>query len=101
MPTTKSIEELRASIDSVDMEILALLNRRANHVLEVGKIKARENKEFYVPEREQEVLKRLMDRNAGPFPNQALKSVFREIMSGTLSLDNSLRTAKTRPSLLT
>ena len=90
---TKSIEELRASIDSIDMEILELLNRRASRVIEVGKIKARENKEFYVPEREQEVLKRLMAGNAGPFPNQALKNVFREIMSASLSLERPLRIA--------
>ncbi len=46
-----------------------------------------------MPEREQEVLKRLMDRNAGPFPNQALKNVFCEIMSASLSLEKPLRIA--------
>ncbi|HBG45995.1 MAG TPA: prephenate dehydratase [Deltaproteobacteria bacterium] len=94
MPTTRNnITDLRNQIDSIDLEILELLNKRAGLVLEVGKIKAKENKDFYVPEREQEVLKRLMDRNPGPLPNQALKNVFREIMSASLSLEKPLRIA--------
>lgn len=93
MPATKSIQELRDGIDSIDLEILGLLNRRAGLVIEVGKVKEREGKDFYVPEREQEVLKKLMDRNTGPLPDQALKNVFREIMSASLSLEKPLRIA--------
>jgi chorismate mutase/prephenate dehydratase len=90
---TGTIEDLRDSIDSVDLRILELLNERAGFVLEVGKVKAKEQKEFYVPDREREVLKRLTDSNKGPFPNQALKNVFREIMSASLSLEKPLRIA--------
>ncbi|WKZ31611.1 MAG: prephenate dehydratase [Thermodesulfobacteriota bacterium] len=93
MPVTKSIKELRDEIDAVDLEILALLNRRAGFVIEVGKLKEREGKDFYVPEREQEVLRKLMERNTGPLPEQAIKNVFREIMSASLSLEKPLRVA--------
>lgn len=93
MPVTKSIRELRDEIDAVDLEILALLNRRAGFVIEVGKLKEREGKDFYVPEREQEVLRKLMERNTGPLPEQAIKNVFREIMSASLSLEKPLRVA--------
>lgn len=90
---TRTLEELRDSIDGIDLKILELLNQRANFVIEVGKIKSRERKDFYVPEREREVLKRLTEANRGPFPNQALKNVFREIMSASLSLEKPLRIA--------
>ncbi|MBE7414960.1 MAG: prephenate dehydratase [Deltaproteobacteria bacterium] len=93
MPATKSIPELRDEIDAIDLEILALLNRRAGFVIEIGKLKEREGKDFYVPEREQEVLKKLMERNTGPLPEQAIKNVFREIMSASLSLEKPLRVA--------
>lgn len=92
-PKTKTLDELRAEIDAVDLRILELLNRRAGFVIEVGRIKARDRKEFYVPERERAVMKRLTEANKGPFPNQALKSVFREIMSASLSLEKPLKIA--------
>lgn len=89
----RSIEELRSEIDSIDMEILKLLNDRAKRVLEVGEYKKKERKEFYVPEREQAVMRRLTEENPGPFPNLALKNVFREIMSASLSLEKPMKIA--------
>lgn len=90
---TKTLQELREGIDSIDLELLDLLNRRTALVIEVGKVKAKEQREFYVPEREREILKRLTDSNKGPFPNQALKNVFREIMSASLSLEKPIKIA--------
>src|SRR4030067_2357975 len=89
----RTIDDLRDGIDSIDTKKLDLRNRRTALVIEVGKVKSREHKEFYVPDREREVLKRLTDSNQGPFPNQALKNVFREIMSASLSLEKPLRIA--------
>jgi len=51
----KEIQELRRLVDQVDDEILDLLNRRAALVIEIGKVKASKNKEFYAPKREQEI----------------------------------------------
>lgn len=90
---TTTIKDLRRRIDDVDLEILRLLNERAMRVIEVGKAKVRENSEFYVPEREREVLKRLTENNRGPFPNDALKNVYREIMSASLSLERPIKIA--------
>ncbi len=91
--TEKKLKELRKKIDALDLEILKLLNRRAKLVIEVGRTKAKESRDFYAPDREREILQRLMKRNKGPFPNQALKNVFREIMSASLSLEKPLRIA--------
>lgn len=95
---TTTIKDLRRRIDAVDLEILRLLNERAALVIEVGKTKVRENSDFYVPEREREVLKRLTESNKGPFPNDALKNVYREIMSASLSLERPIRIAFLGPS---
>jgi len=89
----EKIKKLRKRIDALDREILKLLNRRAEVVLDVGMTKTRGNKEFYVPEREREVYMRLMENNRGPFPDHAVKNVFREIMSACLALEKPLKIA--------
>lgn len=88
-----TIDEFRKEIDRIDEELLALLNKRALQVIEVGRVKTMEKKDFYVPDREREVLARLTGRNKGPFPNQALKNVYREIMSASLSLERPIKIA--------
>ncbi|MBI5643950.1 MAG: prephenate dehydratase [Deltaproteobacteria bacterium] len=92
-PTPTPLEELRSKIDETDLGILNLLNKRAGFVIEVGKIKSREQREFYAPEREREVLRRLSENNTGPFPTLALRNVFREIMSASLSLEKPIKIA--------
>lgn len=91
------IDRLREEIDALDDEILALLNRRARTVIRVGEIKAQRQTEFYVPSREREIFERLDAANPGPFPGPALRNVFREILSGCLSLENPLKVAYLGP----
>jgi chorismate mutase/prephenate dehydratase len=85
--------KLRTDIDRIDGEILEALNRRAEVVLQVAKLKRDMKSKFYVPNREQEVINRLKKLNKGPFPNDALKPLFREIMSASLSLEEPLKVA--------
>jgi chorismate mutase/prephenate dehydratase len=87
------MKELREEIDALDDQILTLLNRRAEAVVEVGKVKVDQNLRFYVPEREVEILRRLTGINPGPFPNDALKSIYREIISASLALEKPLSVA--------
>jgi chorismate mutase/prephenate dehydratase len=91
--TEERLKELRAEIDRLDDEILSLLNRRAQAVIEVGRIKSERNLRFYVPEREVEILRRLCAANRGPFPNDALKAIYREIISASLALEKPLSVA--------
>lgn len=90
---TDTIERLRESIDAMDSRILALLNKRTGYVLKVGKVKSLGRRDYYAPERERTIIARLTSLNKGPFPNNALKSVYREIMSASLSLEKPLRVA--------
>jgi chorismate mutase/prephenate dehydratase len=89
----KQIQKLRAQIDGVDLEILKLLNRRARVVSRIGRIKQRNKRTVYIPGRESEIFKRLVERNDGPFPNDGVRAVFREIVSASRSLERSLRVA--------
>jgi chorismate mutase/prephenate dehydratase len=89
----RNLGELRRQIDAIDDQLLELLNRRARVVLEVGHAKAGQHKEFYVPSREQEIYARLAAANPGPFPTEAVRRVFREIISASLSLEQPLKVA--------
>ena len=91
--TEERLRELRVEIDRLDDEILSLLNRRAQAAIEVGKIKSEHNLRFYVPEREVEILRRLSASNRGPFPGDALKAIYREIISASLALEKPLSVA--------
>ncbi|MBI5482974.1 MAG: chorismate mutase, partial [Deltaproteobacteria bacterium] len=74
--TPNKIQDLRSRIDSIDDGILDLLNERSRVVLEVGRLKSGNNLDFHVPGRERQIYERLLGQNPGPFPNDALKSIY-------------------------
>ncbi len=87
------LKNLRKEIDGIDNEILNLLNKRSHIVLDIAHIKRNEDAKFYSPEREREILERLTAVNKGPFPNETLKVIYREILSASLSLEEPLKVA--------
>ncbi len=84
---------MRQQIDAIDDQILDLLNRRAEMVIAVGKAKSGASDDFYVPSREQAIYARLLAANPGPFPEEGIRRVFREIISASLSLEQPLKVA--------
>jgi chorismate mutase/prephenate dehydratase len=93
LQSKKTIKALRQEIDALDDGILELLNRRAELVIEVGRQKSARKDSFHVPSREREIYDRLTARNKGPFPNEGLRSVFREIISASLALEAPMKVA--------
>lgn len=98
----KGLKSVRAKIDQVDARILALLNERARQVLHVHDIKflasgGKAASVAFVPHRERQVLDRLVKLNEGPFPNEGVLSVFREIMSASLAMEGRPRIAYMGP----
>lgn len=89
----KSLDRARRKIDQIDESMLNLLNERARVVLEIADIKRSEKTGFYFPEREKSIIKRLKTLNKGPFPNEAIAVIFREIFSASLSLEKPLDVA--------
>ncbi|MEW6039950.1 MAG: prephenate dehydratase [Elusimicrobiota bacterium] len=93
MKRQKSIKEMRTVIDNVDRKILELLNQRARHSIEIGKIKKEHNREFYIPDREKEILKRLAGLNKGPMPGESVNEIFSEILHSSRALQKKLKIA--------
>jgi chorismate mutase/prephenate dehydratase len=88
--------KLRNEIDRLDEEILDRLAARARCAQRVGEVK-QGKPPFYRPEREAQVLRRLAELNPGPLPADAVKTVFREIMSVCLGLEHPQRIAYLGP----
>ncbi len=91
------LERLRERIDAVDRAILAELNRRAELVEQVGRLKTGRRELVYRAARERDVVEALARDNPGPFPSAALPAVFREIISASRSLEARLRVAYLGP----
>jgi chorismate mutase/prephenate dehydratase len=89
----RAVTEARIEIDRIDDELLALMNRRARIVEEVARLKQTAGLAFYAPHRERAIIDRLQDSNAGPFPTEAIRPVFQEVISACLSLEKGMRVA--------
>ena len=91
------LTELRAAIDEVDGELLTLLHRRAEISRMVGAAKKDEGGPVFRPEREQEVVERLLrinreSRGEG-LPDEHIARRWREIFSSSRALQRPLRAA--------
>jgi len=91
------LSDLRRKIDELDDQILDLLNRRAEIVIQIGKEKEKRKMGFFAPDREEEIHRRLASLNRGPLPNEILYAIYREILSGCLSLEKPLQVAYLGP----
>ncbi len=88
---------LRQRIDALDRELLALLNRRMQVVVEVGELKKHEGSAVFRPEREAQVIDGLKAINAGPLKDECVAPIWREIMSASRALEAPTRVAYLGP----
>ena len=95
--TDDKLENLRAKIDELDLQILDLLNRRMTHSVAIGRLKASGNQNALDSVREEEILRRLKEHSAGPILDQTLEAVYREIFSGSRALQAPLTIAYLGP----
>jgi chorismate mutase/prephenate dehydratase len=102
MPSTPAeasadLLRLRGEIDTLDRELLALVNRRAKLALEVGELKKREGGPVFRPEREAAVIEGLKAANPGPLRNESVAPIWRELMSACRALESPTRVAYLGP----
>ena len=84
-----SLPSLRQRIDQLDARILRLLNQRAALAMRVGRLKKRQGRHLYDPEREQAVLRQIAERNHGPLSRRAVRAIYREILRQVRQLEQS------------
>lgn len=91
------LEPIRQKIDQIDRQLVELLNERLSLASEIGKVKRSKGGQIYVAEREDAVLRKVTSQNEGPIKNEALKAIYREIMSAAIALEKPLLIAYLGP----
>ncbi|MCH9697652.1 MAG: prephenate dehydratase [Gammaproteobacteria bacterium] len=93
------LDGLRQQIDSLDDQILDLVNKRAALAQSVASVKKAQGEtvSFYRPEREASILRRMIQNNPGPAAKEGVARIFREIMSACLALEQPLNVAYLGP----
>jgi chorismate mutase/prephenate dehydratase len=91
--TDARLQRLRETIDAIDADLLALLNRRAAASMEVGRLKAETGAPVFRPGREDSLLGRLLAANTGPLLEDHIRGNYREILSASRALQRPLRIA--------
>lgn len=88
-----SLPEWRKEIDRIDEQVVQLLNRRADLALQIGHAKSSTRSHYYTPEREQSIYKKLLGHNNGPLGNDAVRAIYREVISACRALEKPLGVA--------
>jgi chorismate mutase/prephenate dehydratase len=96
----ETLEDCRDAIDSIDNELLELLNQRMNVVERVGEIKHSTGTAVYRPEREKDIVNRLTRLSAdsnGALNAGAIEAIFLEIFAVSRNLELPERIAYLGP----
>ncbi|MFC1751107.1 chorismate mutase, partial [Pseudomonadota bacterium] len=92
----QTLANIRDRIDALDSEIQRLIGERAKCAQDVAEVKLSAGESdavFYRPEREAQVLRKVIERNTGPLSGEEMARLFREIMSACLALEQPMRIA--------
>ena len=85
--TDQTIETLRQAVDSINLEILAALTKRAEVVKQIGLRQTELGMTHFDPKRESQMLEQLEQANTGAFPTSTIKQLFKEIFKASLDLE--------------
>ena len=85
------LKQYRDQIDTIDEQLLKLVNERAKLAQQIGSLK--DDGVIYRPEREAQVLRRLQANNNGPLSAEAVSNIFRGVMSNCRALEKELSVA--------
>jgi 3-deoxy-7-phosphoheptulonate synthase / chorismate mutase len=80
------VDKLRKQLDEINLQLLQLLSQRATLVQEIGEIKKNQGVDKFDPEREKKMLDQLIQHNQGPFDDQTVRYLFKQIFKASLDL---------------
>ncbi|SFP65458.1 chorismate mutase [Nitrosomonas cryotolerans] len=92
---TEELQHLRDKIDTIDNELLKLVNERAKLAQAIGQKK--KSGIIYRPDREAQILERLKEHNLGPVANERIIQLFTEIMSLCRAMEEPITVAYLGP----
>lgn len=83
---SNQLEQIREKIDKINLEILDLINERAELVQQIGQVKSKQSTKKFDPIREREMLDEIISKNDGPFEDSTIQHIFKEIFKASLEL---------------
>ncbi|MCS7205267.1 MAG: prephenate dehydratase [Leptospiraceae bacterium] len=92
----QEIDKYRKEIDKIDKEIVHLILKRAEIASLIGKLKKQSQQSIYKPTRELKIYENIKNIyydyykakvDKEPFPLEALLAIYRELMSGTIKME--------------
>lgn len=86
----RQLKTFRDQIDSLDQEIVKAIQARTEFVAKIGEIKRERNEPVFRPDREKEVYEKIKSLSGGPLPDKVMLAIYREIMSGSISVEKGL-----------
>ena len=86
---TNKLEQYREEIVSLNDQILELLSKRGELAQKIGEEKIKQGTRVYDPQREKEMINQLLDKNKGPFNDNVIKQLFKEIFKASTDLQKS------------
>ncbi|HCY1264843.1 TPA: bifunctional 3-deoxy-7-phosphoheptulonate synthase/chorismate mutase [Staphylococcus aureus] len=86
---SNKLESYRSEIVSLNHQILDLLSKRGELAQKIGEKKLKQGTRIYDPQREKEMLNDLIDSNKGPFNDNTIKQLFKEIFKASTDLQKS------------
>lgn len=84
--SNEQLEQLRKQLDEINLELLKWLNKRAEVVQEIGKVKLKQGINRFDPVRERAMLDQLVSINQGPFDDSTIRHLFKQIFTASLQL---------------
>lgn len=88
--SNKELDGLRNQLDDVNLQLLHLINQRAELVQEIGRVKEKQGVNRYDPVRERTMLDLIEANNQGPLDLGSIKHIFKEIFKLGLELQKDL-----------
>jgi len=88
--THRTLQDIRQDIDAIDEQLVALLSKRVELAQEVGRVKGKDNRPYFTPERERQIYDKLALINPGPLQHRQLAAIFREIISAARAAEKPL-----------
>ena len=90
------IDGWRKKIDELDLQIVALINARAQAAQEIGKIKHSTSLPVYEPNRERVIFENVRAANKGPLPDVELTHIYERIIDVMRTLQKDKSASGTR-----
>ncbi|MGL9780068.1 MULTISPECIES: chorismate mutase [Enterococcus] len=90
-PLEESLETLRQKIDTIDRELVALLEKRMDTVTKIGQVKKEENQAVYDAKREQQVLDKVVSLLKNKGYKETITDTYVDLMKHSREYQNKMK----------